>query len=117
MPTWNKAACSGASQSTIDKELAQRLQLTVNGPPVTVTGVGSVTEAVPVRVQKWRIGKSVELPPQNLVLVNMTEDDRRSGVQGLLGSDVLSHFGDALIDYKAQVLALDPKRVRDRLAN
>jgi predicted aspartyl protease len=101
---------TGASESTIDWELAQRLALPADGDPVTVTGVGSVSEAIPVRVEKWRLGKDVELPSQHLVMLHLAVADRKSGIQGLLGSDVLSQFGAVLVDYNGQVLVLHPKR-------
>ncbi len=99
---------TGASTSTIDVDLARRLGLPEDGSPVQLAGVGSVMEAVPVRVDRWQVG-DVKLPAQRLVQVRLPEGDRKSGMQGLLGSDVLSQYGAILVDYRGEMLVLHPK--------
>jgi RNA-binding protein YhbY len=104
---------TGASISTIDAELAHDLHLPEDGSPVKVAGVGAVTEAIPVRVEHWRVG-DIELPARRIVRVHLPEPDRKAGMKGLLGSDILSRFGAILVDYRGEVLVLHPK---DQLAS
>jgi Aspartyl protease len=99
---------TGASHTLIDREIADRLNLEAVGEPVETTGVSAEAEALPVRVQKWRVG-DIKLPPRTLITLRMAEPSRRFKLQGLLGSDILSQFGVVQIDYKGQVLTLRPK--------
>ncbi len=99
---------TGASHTLIDREIANQLNLKAVGEPVETTGVSAEAEAIPVRVEKWRVG-DIELPPRTLITLRMAEPSRRFKLQGLLGSDILSQFGVVQIDYTGQVLTLRPK--------
>ncbi len=105
---FNFALDTGASHSAIDRELAERLNLPVTGKPTKVAGVGSISEAIPVRVNEWRAG-DVELPPGTLVTLEMPSTSRDLKLQGLLGSDVLSRYGAVKVDYVGRELTLHPR--------
>jgi predicted aspartyl protease len=101
---------TGASTSTIDAELAHRLQLPVAGKPEEVSGVATVTKGTPVHVDNWRVG-DVPLPVQPLVMLPFPDMDGEAQMQGLLGSDVLSRYGAVLVNYQDQILVLHPKQL------
>lgn len=102
---------TGASHSLIDRRLAERLHLSVAGPPVITTGVASRTTSIPVQVAAWSVGQ-VRLPARTLVMLDLPRASNEAHqLQGLLGSDVLSLFGTILVDYDGQVLTLDPPMI------
>ncbi|MEV4477733.1 retropepsin-like aspartic protease [Nonomuraea sp. NPDC049504] len=92
---------TGASISTIDEQLAKRLNLTFTGETADVEGVASRTTAELVRVQQWKVG-TVALDPARMAALDLRQDKR--GVAGLLGSDVLHDFGHVTIDYRRERL-------------
>jgi predicted aspartyl protease len=98
---------TGASQSAIDKSLAQRLGLRRSGETGQVQGVGGSTTAVGVVIKYWRAG-DVPLRPVNGVALGMTPGDSGAGLAGLLGSDVLSGFDLVSSDYQKQLVTLRP---------
>jgi Aspartyl protease len=99
---------TGASHSLVDLEVARKLNLPKAGRPTQITGVTGFSEAIPVRVERWRVG-DVELPPWRLVTLKMPDSGRDVKLAGLFGSDVLSRYGTIQIDYAGQVLILNPK--------
>jgi predicted aspartyl protease len=87
---------TGATRSVVDLTLARRLGLGRVGAPIRVSGVGCTSTAHNVRLSGWRIG-SQSLPT---ILATSTRIAGANGKAfGLLGSDVLSRFGAATIDY------------------
>jgi hypothetical protein len=70
-----------------------------------VAGVSSVRRDVPVRVRHWSIG-GVDLPATTILEANLPFGNAAGGVQGLLGSDMLSRFDVVTIDYGKQQLRL-----------
>ena len=54
-----------------------------------------------------RLG-AVELGPTRVALVDLPEPRHGPGIEGLLGSDVLSRFGCVVVDYANQQLELPP---------
>lgn len=90
---------TGASHSLIEQGLADQLGLPVDGHTVKLSGISAVATGQQVWVGQWRVG-DVELPARMLVTLNMGKFDKESGMQGLLGSDVLSQFGRVSIDYQ-----------------
>src|SRR5437660_214500 len=87
---------TGATRSVVDLALVKKLHLRRVGGLIRVAGVGCISTARNVRLSNWRIGS------QTLPAVTVTST-RIAGANGhafgLLGSDVLSRFGSATINY------------------
>jgi len=92
---------TGASSSSVDRRLADRLGLPETGQSANVRGVGGTTVAPMVRLREWRVGGR-PLRSRTLVVTDVG-DDR---VSGLLGSDELRRFGKVTVDYSRQRLVL-----------
>jgi predicted aspartyl protease len=101
---------TGASTSTISSSLAGRLHLGVVDRHVKVGGVHCPATASVVSVRHWEVG-TVSLPSRRLISISFpTPPGHRGithrGLAGLVGSDVLSHFGTVTIDYAHHRLLL-----------
>ncbi len=96
---------TGASHSLIEKRLADRLGLPTDNRAVRLSGITAVATGRQVWVGRWKVGE-VALPARLLVTLDLNQNDTESGMQGLLGSDVLSQFGRVTIDYKNGTLTL-----------
>jgi hypothetical protein len=96
---------TGASQSVVDKQIADQLELPTSGTASPVFGVFGAGQATAVRVEQWRIGE-VELPSATIVAIDLPDPPIGSGPRGLLGSDMLSLFGAVTVDYEQAVLVL-----------
>lgn len=96
---------TGASISLIDTPLAQRLKLPQTGGTQPVSGVGGVTQVTLVRVANWHAG-SLRLPKTTVASASLPDVRRSAGVQGLLGSDIMSQFGRVTVDYDAGTLTV-----------
>jgi predicted aspartyl protease len=94
---------TGSSKTLVDDALARRLHLKTVGKPIKVTGVGCSERASKVRLSNWSIGGQA-LP--SIVATSSTIAGSEGKPFGLLGSDVLSHFGSIGIDYAHGVLTL-----------
>ena len=94
---------TGSSKTLVDDALAKTLQLTTVGRPIKVTGVGCSEGARKVRLKNWSIGGQ-RLP--NIVATSSVIAGANGRAFGLLGSDVLSHFGAISIDYAHGQLTL-----------
>jgi predicted aspartyl protease len=94
---------TGSSKTLVDEALARKLHLKMVGKPIKVTGVGCSEAASKVRLSRWSIGGQT-LP--NIVATNSVIAGANGKAFGLLGSDVLSHFGTISIDYAHGVLTL-----------
>jgi predicted aspartyl protease len=94
---------TGSSKTLVDTALAKKLHLKEIGKPITVTGVGCSEAASKVRLSSWSIGGQA-LP--SIVATSSTIAGAGGKAFGLLGSDVLSHFGSIGIDYAHGVLTL-----------
>jgi hypothetical protein len=92
---------TGASQSLVDSSVAKALRAKKTGDTHKVAGVTSVTKVSEIKVAHWSVGKVV-LPATTVVEANLPF----GGVQGLLGSDMLSQFDVVTIDYAHGVLRL-----------
>lgn len=97
---------TGASTSLIDAPITRRLGLEVVGPPQPLSGVASQTEATPIRVEDWSIGK-LALPAATVVTADLNIGQHDSSLQGLVGSDIWRQFGSVTIDYAAQTLTVE----------
>jgi predicted aspartyl protease len=96
---------TGASHSVVDFDVVRKLGLRTIGEPLTVTGITCRGQAGRLRMRKWRVGR-VRLPAMEIQTIDMP--DPGGGVDGLLGSDVLSTFGAITVDYPAERLVLGP---------
>jgi len=94
---------TGSSKTLVDDALAKKLHLKTVGHPIKVTGVGCSESARKVRLKNWSIGGQ-RLP--NIVATSSVIAGSGGKAFGLLGSDVLSHFGAIGIDYAHGQLTL-----------
>ena len=94
---------TGATRSVVDQALMKKLHLARVGRPIRIGGVGCVSTARNVRLSRWRIG-SQALP--SIVVTSTRIAGANGHAFGLLGSDVLSRFGSATIDYAHATLTL-----------
>jgi predicted aspartyl protease len=99
---------TGASQSLIDLQAARRLGVPKVGSAGKIAGVTGVKKAALVKVTRWRVGQ-IKLPPTTMVRTNMPGGNAYAGLQGLLGSDMLSRFDVITIDYAHKQLRLHPR--------
>jgi predicted aspartyl protease len=97
---------TGASHSVVDYDLVRRLGLRTIGEPLTVTGITCRGQAARLRMRSWRVGR-VPLPAAEIQTIDMP--DPGGGVDGLLGSDILSTFGAISVDYEEARLVLGPR--------
>jgi aspartyl protease len=96
---------TGASQSLVDSSLAKELDVPKTGAKQRIAGVASVSKVSSIRVSSWRVG-DVRLPATTVVEADLPFGDGDGGVQGLLGSDMLSLFDVVTIDYGHSRLVL-----------
>lgn len=94
---------TGASITIVSNDIATSIGLPTAGEGQPVAGVGGNEVAVPVRVDKWAIG-GLELPASIITRGKLPDSSNNNGLQGLLGSDVLSKFGQVTIDYNADTV-------------
>jgi hypothetical protein len=106
---WAFAIDTGASQSLVDSQVAHELAVPTTGTKQKIAGVASVSKVSAIKVKDWRVGK-VKLPPTTVVEANLPFGNAHGGVQGLLGSDMLSQFDVVTIDYVHSRLLLHHRR-------
>jgi len=108
---------TGASKSVVDQSLATELDL----PSAGISGGmlspqnGGATSVSTVQVQNWRVG-DITLDPATLVVTDLPSAQDQpglgrllgggQGLDGLLGSDILSGYGSVTLDYSDQLLTL-----------
>jgi Aspartyl protease len=93
---------TGSETTLVDVALVRELHLKTVGKPIRVVGVGCSETARRVRLSNWSIGGQ-RLP--RIIATSST----LTGVgvpAGLLGADVLSHFGTIGIDFAHGALTL-----------
>jgi len=96
---------TGAAGSLIDSQAAKLIQIPKTGAKERGAGVKCTFTAATVKVTSWRVG-TIKLPPATIVSVNLPFGNAHRGVQGLLGSDMLSRFDTVTIDYDHGILKL-----------
>jgi predicted aspartyl protease len=96
---------TGASQSLVDTAVARKLSVPKTGKHPKIAGISTVEKMATVQVKHWRVG-DIELPATTIVAGNLPFGNAKGGVQGLLGSDMLSRFDVITIDYDHEVLRL-----------
>ena len=93
---------TGSQTTLVNVALARQLHLKTVGKPINVTGVGCSETARRVRLSNWSIGGQ-RLPR----ITAISSTIAGIGVPaGLLGADVLAHFGAIGIDFAHGVLTL-----------
>jgi hypothetical protein len=100
---------TGASRSLMDSAVAKRLHAPKQGSAGKIAGVNSVKTAGLVKVTSWKVGQ-IKLPPTTIISSNLPFGNAYAGIQGLLGSDMLSGFDVVTIDYTKQQLRLHPRK-------
>jgi hypothetical protein len=99
------AVDTGASTSLVDQSIARQTHLHAVGGPSPISGVGGVTQETPVAVNQWHIG-TIRLPKATIGSADLSGTTRDAGVNGLLGSDILSQFGTITLNYSAGTLTV-----------
>ena len=102
---------TGASQSLVDSAVAKELEVATTGESHSVAGITNVTKVQTIEVEHWSVGK-VKLPATTVVEADLPFGNADGGVQGLLGSDILSEFDVVTIDYGHGVLRLHRRSVK-----
>jgi hypothetical protein len=102
---------TGASQSLVDSAVAKELRVEKTGESHKVAGITNVTKVQTIEVEHWSVGK-VRLPATTVVAANLPFGNADGGVQGLLGSDMLSAFDVVTIDYGHGVLTLHQRAAK-----
>ncbi|SFD06627.1 retropepsin-like aspartic protease [Streptomyces aidingensis] len=96
---------TGASTSVVDTDVAEGVGLPRTGEERSVSGILGTGEVPVAEVERWEVG-GVALDPGEVTVVDLGPPRGGGGIQGLLGSDVLSDFGTITVDYDEGVLTL-----------
>jgi predicted aspartyl protease len=97
---------TGASSTLIDQSIARKLHLRKAGRARRAAGVFGQGAITPVTVSQWQLG-NIPLPATRIYATKLgVQHLGRLQVVGLFGSDMLSRFGRAAIDYAGEVLTL-----------
>jgi len=96
---------TGASESVVSQDLARTHHLRRIEGSVTVAAVGCTSKASMVDVTHWRSG-TIPLPPGAALSLLHPLGGHTADQVGILGSNELSRFGTATIDYAGSRLVL-----------
>jgi predicted aspartyl protease len=96
---------TGASASVVSEDVADRVGLERTGERRSVSGILGTGQIPVARVEQWAVG-DVRLGPGEVTVIDLGPPRGGGGIQGLLGSDVLSDFGSITIDYDEGVLRI-----------
>ncbi|KUO19255.1 retropepsin-like aspartic protease [Streptomyces dysideae] len=96
---------TGASTSVVDDDVADRVGLEPTGERRSVSGVLGSGKVPVAQVDQWDVG-NIRLDPGEVTVIDLGSPTDGGGIQGLLGSDVLSDFGSITIDYDDGVLTI-----------
>lgn len=97
---------TGASSTTVEARLATRAKLKKVGGRVSVGAVSCKAKVQPVKIPKWTVG-GVPVPTTVGISRSTGLPKQTAGrVNGLLGADVLSSFGQVTFDYTTLQAAL-----------
>lgn len=98
---------TGASNTVVDVQVADRLGLPRTGRRGQVSGVIGQQDVELVRADRWQIGDIV-LAPGDLAVLDLPDVQQGPQFDGLIGSDVLSTFDYVVVDYDDRRLGLPP---------
>ncbi|MBT2367271.1 retropepsin-like domain-containing protein [Streptomyces sp. ISL-10] len=96
---------TGASTSVVDEDVADQVGLERTGERRSVSGILGTGQVPVARVDQWKVG-DVRIEPGEVTVIDLGPPQGGSGLQGLLGSDVLSDFGSITVDYDDGVLKI-----------
>ncbi|MDI9889220.1 retropepsin-like aspartic protease [Streptomyces sp. HNM0645] len=96
---------TGASISVVDDDVADRAGLERTGERRVVSGILDAGQVPVARVERWELG-SIVLDPAEVAVIDLGTPRGGDGIQGLLGSDVLSGFGSITVDYDEGMLEI-----------
>ncbi|MEG3630478.1 retropepsin-like aspartic protease [Streptomyces poriticola] len=96
---------TGASTSVVAEDVADRVGLELTGERRAVSGILETGEVPVARVDQWEVG-NVPLDPGEVTVIDLGPPGGGGGIEGLLGSDVLSDFGSITVDYDDGVLEI-----------
>ncbi|MEW2635050.1 retropepsin-like aspartic protease [Streptomyces sp. NPDC048389] len=96
---------TGASASVVSEDVADRVGLERTGERRSVSGILGTGQVPVARVEQWAVG-DVRIDPGEVTILDLGPPRGGGGIQGLLGSDVLSDFGSITIDYDNGVLRI-----------
>lgn len=96
---------TGASASVVDEAVADQVGLELTGERRSVSGILGTGQVPVARVDQWKVGH-VRLDPGEVTIIDLGPPRESGGIQGLLGSDVLSDFGSITVDYDDGVLKI-----------
>ncbi|WP_338900095.1 retropepsin-like aspartic protease [Streptomyces sp. TG1A-60] len=96
---------TGASVSVVDEDVADRVGLERTGERRSVSGILGTGQVPVARVERWAVG-DVRIDPGEVTVIDLGPPRGGGGIQGLLGSDVLSDFGSITVDYDDGVLSV-----------
>jgi predicted aspartyl protease len=100
---------TGASNTVLDTSIADQLGLSRTGEKRDISGVVARESVELARVEQWQLG-DFELGAGEIALLDLPSPMQGGeGLQGLLGSDVLSDFDYVVIDYDDGRLGLAPE--------
>ncbi|MGW0826608.1 aspartyl protease family protein [Streptomyces sp. NPDC002845] len=96
---------TGASSSVVDDDLARELDLPRTGKRQPISGVIGEDTVPVVSVREWKVG-DISLDATDTTVVDLDSLHGDRPIEGLLGSDVLSDFGQITVDYEKETLRL-----------
>lgn len=96
---------TGASTSVVDEDVADRVGLERTGERRSVSGILGTGQVPVAQVDQWKVG-DIRLDPGEVTVIDLGPPRGGGGIQGLLGSDVLSDCGSIAIDYDDSVLTI-----------
>ncbi|MBC9725260.1 retropepsin-like aspartic protease [Streptomyces sp. TRM68367] len=96
---------TGASTSVVDEDVADRVGLERTGERRSVSGILGTGQVPVARVDQWRVG-DVPIDPGEVTVIDLGPPRGGGGIQGLLGSDVLSDYRSITVDYEDGVLEI-----------
>jgi predicted aspartyl protease len=96
------AVDTGAPLTTIDGPSTRHQRFKPLGGPVSIRGAAGCKLTVrPVGIQHWKVG-SIVMPSVYALSGNIAVNRRGVSVQGFLGADVLSVYGEATVEFAPQ---------------
>lgn len=96
---------TGASASVVDEDVADQVGLERTGERRSVSGILGTGRVPVAQVDQWRVG-DVPIDPGEVTVIDLGPPKGGGGIQGLLGSDVLSDYGSITVDYDEGVLEI-----------
>ncbi|MFE7765356.1 retropepsin-like aspartic protease [Streptomyces sp. NPDC057438] len=96
---------TGASTSVVDEDVADRVGLDRTGERRSVSGILGTGQVPVAQVDQWEVGE-VPIDPGEVTVIDLGPPRGGGGIQGLLGSDVLSDYGSITVDYDGGILKI-----------